>query len=400
MLNSHDASSGLTGRSGLRWRTQDVASCLPPSARLPLLAARAAHPAARSGDHKALARTLLELGRLEDAWHALAPALAASADSGTHLLAGIISRQCGRIDQAAGHLRAVLADEPASVPAIIGLARCLEQRPSPEDALSALEDGLCRVPGNRELWAALTDVAVRRRDVAFLTRALADLPPPDRYIACIDDARIFLARQAGDATTLERMLQAPALVAEIDLVDADDPLLAAVLAEVAQVSDFVANPYDKSTTGGRQAAFAVTRDRPAWSSLCERIHDHVELYLHTLASTDPPFPFPLPAQEVALRSWTVRLGSGGRQRAHLHPTGWLTGVVYLAVPPEIMDSGDGAGCLEIPLLPGGAIPGWPVRRIRPGKGKLVLFPPYMRHATVPFHSEQERVCIAFDLLAA
>jgi hypothetical protein len=39
----------------------------------------------------------------------------------------------------------------------------------------------------------------------------------------------------------------------------------------------------------------------------------------------------------------------------------------------------------------------PVRRtIEPRPGLLVLFPSYMWHGTVPFHSQQSRTTIAFD----
>ena len=39
----------------------------------------------------------------------------------------------------------------------------------------------------------------------------------------------------------------------------------------------------------------------------------------------------------------------------------------------------------------------PVRRaIRPVPGTLVLFPSYLWHGTVPFHSAQSRTTIAFD----
>ena len=39
----------------------------------------------------------------------------------------------------------------------------------------------------------------------------------------------------------------------------------------------------------------------------------------------------------------------------------------------------------------------PVRRaVKPQGGKLVLFPSYMWHGTVPFHSSQSRTTLAFD----
>ena len=41
----------------------------------------------------------------------------------------------------------------------------------------------------------------------------------------------------------------------------------------------------------------------------------------------------------------------------------------------------------------------PVRRaIQPAAGKLVLFPSYMWHGTVPFHDTAARTTIAFDVV--
>ncbi|HLO76074.1 MAG TPA: putative 2OG-Fe(II) oxygenase [Magnetospirillum sp.] len=380
----------------LRWRTKDIANCFPASARLPLMMARAADPAAGSGAHKALARTLLELGRADAAWEALAPALT-SPDPDTLLLAGNIHRQAGRIDSAIGCLRGVLESDSQSVAAIDGLARCLERQKNHGEALAVLEQGLRRKPGHPELWASLTRIAVSARNAAFLERVLAELPLPHRYVACIDDARNFLFEQAGDRAHLERRLRAPALVSKTRLLSEDDPLLAAVLEEVSRIQDFVADPYDKTTAGGVQAAFALAPDRPAWSALFSRIARQIEHYLSALRAVDAPFR--LPSGEVGLRSWVVRLGNGGRQRHHLHPTGWITGVIYLKVPPEVANAEGGAGCLEMPFLPHNSFPDWPKTLYRPAAGGLLLFPSYLRHATIPFQSEHERVCIAFDLLA-
>ena len=43
--------------------------------------------------------------------------------------------------------------------------------------------------------------------------------------------------------------------------------------------------------------------------------------------------------------------------------------------------------------------GLPPRRVvKPEAGTLVLFPSYMWHGTIPFHSQQPRLTVAFDLL--
>jgi len=42
-----------------------------------------------------------------------------------------------------------------------------------------------------------------------------------------------------------------------------------------------------------------------------------------------------------------------------------------------------------------------VRRVvQPRVGRLVLFPSYMWHGTIPFHAPQHRTTIAFDAIPA
>ena len=40
------------------------------------------------------------------------------------------------------------------------------------------------------------------------------------------------------------------------------------------------------------------------------------------------------------------------------------------------------------------------RTLQPRPGTLVLFPSYLWHGTIPFHAEQARTTIAFDVVPA
>lgn len=382
----------------LKWPTLDFPALFPASARLSVLKEKAIRSPEDPKHHRAVARTLLELGRADEAWVALSPTLSMPGyDKDTSLLAGLIACHRNLDAEAADHLSRALNDEPTSVLARSNLAQCLSRLGQSEEALSLLEDGLRLTPGNTELWTTLIRIAIPARQSLLLTRLLHDLAAPDRYIACMDDARVFLAETSGDRRTLESMLLNPDLVAMKDIVDPADPLLAGILSEITAVSEFVANPYDRSVAGGIQAPFPQAPNRPAWGRMTTLIRHHLDAYVNDLRQGKPPFR--LPSGDVGWRSWAVRLGSGGRQTMHLHSTGWISGVFYITVPLEVSDATDGSGSLILPLLPHGSIQDWPVRHITPVAGRLVVFPSYMRHATMPFHSNTERVCIAFDVLS-
>jgi hypothetical protein len=80
---------------------------------------------------------------------------------------------------------------------------------------------------------------------------------------------------------------------------------------------------------------------------------------------------------------------------HLHPAGWISSAYYVALP-------EGAG--QEGWIKFGE-PRWPTpgctieKVIQPQVGRLVLFPSYMWHGTIPF-STGERLTAPFDVVPA
>jgi predicted Zn-dependent protease len=97
--------------------------------------------------------------------------------------------------------------------------------------------------------------------------------------------------------------------------------------------------------------------------------------------------------------WSVRLHRDGYHTSHVHPRGWISSACYIQLP-DCMRAGrtaEGAlsfgapGMLTRPSLPAEL-------SVRPELGLLVLFPSYFWHGTLPFHSEQPRLTVAFDVV--
>ncbi|MEY2720935.1 MAG: tetratricopeptide repeat protein [Gammaproteobacteria bacterium] len=98
-------------------------------------------------------------------------------------------------------------------------------------------------------------------------------------------------------------------------------------------------------------------------------------------------------------SWSAKLSSGGQHVNHFHQEGWLSSTFYVQLPPSVTsDSTNGAGCLQF------GQPDETLRlshlkprlMIRPKVGRLVLFPSYLWHGTVPFTDTVARLTVAFD----
>jgi tetratricopeptide (TPR) repeat protein len=97
--------------------------------------------------------------------------------------------------------------------------------------------------------------------------------------------------------------------------------------------------------------------------------------------------------------WSVRLRPDGFHANHLHPRGWLSSACYIALPGAVERGHEGwlkFGEPGIPTLPD--LP--PQHFVKPAPGRLVLFPSYMWHGTVPFGGDEARLTIAFDLVPA
>jgi uncharacterized protein (TIGR02466 family) len=98
-------------------------------------------------------------------------------------------------------------------------------------------------------------------------------------------------------------------------------------------------------------------------------------------------------------SWSVRLKSQGFHTNHIHPQGWISSALYIALPDEVRAATDTAGHIQFgvpPVETGLTLP--PRRVVKPELGQVVLFPSYMWHGTVPFTSNEPRITVAFDLV--
>ena len=137
-------------------------------------------------------------------------------------------------------------------------------------------------------------------------------------------------------------------------------------------------------------------------ALSRMMYAAAEDYLRSLAE-DPAHPFLAQRpRQVRLSSRASLLDRQGNLLPHIHLSGYLSGVYYVELPDIVSAPGQGrAGGFELGRPPAelrcAAEPR--VRSIQPEEGMMLLFPSYFYHGTVPFESQQQRISIAFDVLA-
>lgn len=154
---------------------------------------------------------------------------------------------------------------------------------------------------------------------------------------------------------------------------------------------------DQSVRGGTQTVGALLcREDAEIARLREVLRREVGEFVERLPEFDGSHPTLGQKRTKRLRfsgSWSVRLGGAGFHAPHHHPQGWISSALYVAVP-EVEGF---EGHLEIGGAPAGLSVDLPPRqRVEPRPGRLVLFPSWHWHGTVPFR-EGERMSVAFDI---
>lgn len=160
-----------------------------------------------------------------------------------------------------------------------------------------------------------------------------------------------------------------------------------------------------STRHGVHSGNLLQQPTPEIAPLEQAIHAKIRAYIEAMRAEMPqehPFLRAIP-EHYTLSMWAVILDEGGYQEAHNHSEGWISGCYYLSVPGEVASqSSDNhqQGWIEFGE-PGYGIPHSfkpPLKSVRPEEDKIVLFPSYMFHRTIPFESSETRISIAFDVI--
>lgn len=192
-------------------------------------------------------------------------------------------------------------------------------------------------------------------------------------------------------------LEDPRLVSVVDLGDRLPPLDR--LAEVLRALHLArAAPLDQSVRAGTKTdGMLFSRIDPEIRAVRAAVLGAVDAHLAQLPAPDSAHPSLGPRRDRPVRfsgSWSVRLPGKGHHINHVHPLGWFSSALYVALPEpgpgregwlKLGQSQETLG-LDLP----------PTRWIEPRPGRLVLFPSTMWHGTAPF-AGGERLTVAFDI---
>ncbi len=137
---------------------------------------------------------------------------------------------------------------------------------------------------------------------------------------------------------------------------------------------------------------------PFIQSLKKSLEEKINLYKLKFADSKQGFINNWP-QNYELRAWIISMKKGGFLKQHNHGYGWITGSFYLQVPKR-KSAEDFSGAISFSY----AGPYYPnkeknfnqiVRNLE--TRDLCIFPSSLFHNTIPFESEEDRICFVFDL---
>ena len=100
-------------------------------------------------------------------------------------------------------------------------------------------------------------------------------------------------------------------------------------------------------------------------------------------------------KDYSLNGWIVSMKSGGAIAPHIHETGWISGSIYINVPPKLKTE---SGNLVVTTDDNKNKNKNKKRKsLDVVTGSLCLFPSSMLHYTVPFEADEDRIVLAFDM---
>jgi uncharacterized protein (TIGR02466 family) len=248
---------------------------------------------------------------------------------------------------------------------------------------------------------AIVQIAKGQSDLALATaRRGLELAPEDQSLW---GWAATAARAAGDPLHHE-LCDYPKMVGAYDLeAPAGWADIGAFLADLGAALDRIhlydLHPSGQSLRHGSQTTYRLTgSDDPTIQAFFRAVDAPIRRHIESIGPGTGPLHSRRSDGYRISGAWSVRLRPGGFHKDHFHPEGWLSSAFYVQTPDAALETPDRQGWIRFGQPPFRSDPPLPAEHfVRPKPGRLVLFPSYMWHGTVPFTTDEKRMTIAFDV---
>ena len=372
-------------------------------------------------------------GRLEDAAGCYRQAVSAKPEFafGWYNLGNVL-RDTGQLQSAIDCYKTAILNDPRHAPSYNNLGNALKYQGHLEMALQCYQAALDNDPDYADARYNMGNALFEQGDFGaalpwFQAAGVRDSNARKRY--CLYKGRQFEAFEQELVSLLESSPHYSPQVATLSahhainfagednyrfcpqpfnhVYQASVPELAAGELRRALLDDIDSVGMEERTQGRlhhgvQSSGHLFQRPEASFKQLAALIRDRFRAYRDRYRDSDCELIRAFPQDLEFESSWYIRMRRGGHLDAHIHEGGWVSGVVYLALPDR--GSSGQEGCFELglhgddyPVQPGAE---FPRRVLEVQVGDIVLFPANLFHRTIPFRADQERICIAFDLKPA
>ena len=343
--------------------------------------------------HFNLGVTLQELGKLDEAVACYRKAIDLIPDKFANAYdeLGVILQKKGEFEEAEVCYKKCMSLEPNKTPKTLSKGSIFFKQGHFEQALIAFEnydDGISRAQILETLYAL-----GRVDDIYERIEARADLDDENLRVAAI--AAFLAEREKKD--TAHRFCNNP-----IDFIHFTN-----ISSHIKEPECFISSLIDElrhvktgweinTTQNGFQASVNVfANPLEKMSILKSIIIDEIETYYSKFKNKPCSYIKKFPSDRN-IKGWHVVLKQQGHQTGHIHPDGWLSGVIYLMVVPPL---GKDEGAIEFTLdSPNYLDASSSKKTYQPRLGDIVFFPSSLHHKTLPFSTDMDRICVSFDLM--
>lgn len=359
--------------------------------------------------HNNLGTVLIELGEFGGAIASLQTAVAAAPESGeAYANLGTALKHAGRMEEAVAALEQAAVLLPGSADAPFNLGMALMQSGRHHEAEVAYRLAMSLAPDMPRLYPSIgsTLMALGRHEEALdLCDAYLERIPAERSVLAF---KAVLLEEMGRDEEAVFLADYDRLIHAVDINVPEEygslsAFNAALLDHVLSHPSLVVAPTSHATVKGRHTGNLLVDPKGPFAEF-ETILWRAAQEYQDKNPVDAAHPYLAnPPDLGGLVVWSVVMETRGHQVAHIHPSGWLSGVYYADLPDIVdQETTDHEGWIEFGEPP----PDFPVTKaqhtklFKPKLGRLFLFPSYCYHRTVPYSTDERRVSIAFDFLPA
>ncbi|WP_443637476.1 tetratricopeptide repeat protein [Candidatus Njordibacter sp. Uisw_058] len=346
--------------------------------------------------HNNLGNTLKELGRLDESEASYTQAIALKPDFAlAHSNLGNTLKELGRLDEAEASYTQAIALKPDFAGALMNRWQLLFDKKQFDAALRDVD--LCDTKKSRACSLETLYMLGRIDEIYKRIEMQAEFDDGNLRVAAFSS---FISEREKRNTAHEFCRNPQSFIhfssISSHLEDANT-FVTGVIGELNK-AETIWEPHGKTTVKGFQTRKHINlfaNPSGKVSQLKSIILNELDAYYLKFQNESCSFIKKWPSKKN-LHGWHVILKKQGFQNSHIHPGGWLSGVIYLKVVPPLKKD---EGAIEFSLNTKNYSDLKSPRMLhQPALGDIVFFPSSLHHRTIPFTTETDRIIVSFDLM--